>query len=105
MQLRLAFAIATLREPDILLLDEVIGVGDASFYKKAFDRLLNLVHGKSRIILFVASHAQGIIEQLCNKAIWLHNGNLIAYGDVAAVLAAYERGDPQATLADRVAAQ
>lgn len=103
MQLRLAFAIATLREPDILLLDEVIGVGDANFYKKAFERLLNLVR-KSRI-LFVASHARNIIETLCNKVIWLHNGNLIAYGDVAAVLAAYDRGDPQATLADRVAAQ
>jgi ABC-type polysaccharide/polyol phosphate transport system ATPase subunit len=103
MQLRLAFAIATLREPDILLLDEVIGVGDAGFYQKAFARLLDLVH-KSRI-LFVASHANAIIQKLCNKAIWLHNGNLIAYGDVEAVLGAYVQGDPQATLADRIAAQ
>lgn len=103
MQLRLAFAIATLREPDILLLDEVIGVGDAGFYQKAFARLLGLVR-KSRI-LFVASHSSSIIEQLCNKAIWLHKGNLIAYGDVGSVLAAYDRGDPEATLADRVAAQ
>jgi ABC-type polysaccharide/polyol phosphate transport system ATPase subunit len=103
MQLRLAFAIATLREPDILLLDEVIGVGDANFYKKAFERLLNLVR-KSRI-LFVASHSRDIIEKLCNKVIWLHQGTLIAHGEAETVLAAYDRGDPQATLADRVAAQ
>jgi ABC-type polysaccharide/polyol phosphate transport system ATPase subunit len=103
MQLRLAFAIATLREPDILLLDEVIGVGDANFYKKAFERLLNLVR-KSRI-LFVASHSRDIIGKLCNKVIWLHQGTLIAHGDAETVLSAYDRGDPQATLADRVAAQ
>jgi ABC-type polysaccharide/polyol phosphate transport system ATPase subunit len=103
MLLRLAFAIATVREPDIFLIDEVIGVGDANFYQKAFARLLALVQ-KSRI-LFVASHANAIIRQLCNKAIWLHSGTLIAYGDVESVLAAYERGDPEATLAERVAAQ
>jgi ABC-2 type transport system ATP-binding protein len=103
MQLRLAFAIATLREPDILLLDEVIGVGDASFYQKAFARLLNMVR-RSRI-LFVASHSQSIIQQLCNKAIWLHNGSLVAYGDVETVLTEYDKGDPQATLSERLAAQ
>jgi len=81
----LPFAIATLREPDILLLDEVIGVGDASFYQKAFDRLLNLVRKSG--FLFVASPTHTASSNNCgNKAIWLHNGSLIAYGDVAAVL-------------------
>jgi ABC-type polysaccharide/polyol phosphate transport system ATPase subunit len=103
MHLRLAFAIATLREPDILLLDEVIGVGDAGFYQKAFARLLNLVQ-KSRI-LFVASHANEMIRRLCNKAIWLHKGSLIIYGDVDKVLNAYEGEDPETILAQRVAAQ
>jgi lipopolysaccharide transport system ATP-binding protein len=103
MHLRLAFAIATLREPDILLLDEVIGVGDAGFYQKAFARLMNLVQ-KSRIF-FVASHANEMIRRLCNKAIWLHKGNLIIYGDVDKVLNAYEGEDPETILAQRVAAQ
>jgi ABC-type polysaccharide/polyol phosphate transport system ATPase subunit len=103
MHLRLAFAIATLREPDILLLDEVIGVGDAGFYQKAFARLMNLVQ-KSRIF-FVASHSNAIIRQLCNKAIWLHKGNLIIYDEVDKVLNAYEREDPETILAERVAAQ
>jgi len=91
MRLRLAFAIATVRDPDILLLDEVIGVGDANFYQKALDRLLAMVQ-KSRI-LCVASHTDSIIQKLCNKAIWLHQGSLIAFGDVDEVLAAYQKGE------------
>lgn len=90
MKLRLAFAIATVRNPGILLLDEVIGVGDANFYQKAFARLLGMVQ-KSRI-LCVASHSNAIIEKICNKAIWLHQGSLIAYGDVDEVLTAYAKG-------------
>ncbi|MBV9703187.1 MAG: ABC transporter ATP-binding protein, partial [Methylobacteriaceae bacterium] len=91
MQLRLAFAIATLRKPDIFLLDEIIGVGDANFFQKAFARLEALVR-RSRI-LFVASHTKPIIQRICNKAIWLHNGTLVAYGEVGEVLEAYSSGD------------
>jgi ABC-type polysaccharide/polyol phosphate transport system ATPase subunit len=94
MKLRLAFAIATLREPDILLIDEVIGVGDAGFRQKAFARLQSLIR-RSRI-LFVASHANQIIDQLCNKAIWLRNGVLVAYGDVGQVLEAYRKDNAEA---------
>ena len=90
MRLRLAFAIATARKPDILLLDEAIGAGDANFFAKAFARLLSLVE-QSRI-LFVASHSTQIIEQICNKAMWLHQGSLIALGSVGEIVAAYERG-------------
>jgi ABC-type polysaccharide/polyol phosphate transport system ATPase subunit len=81
MQLRLAFAIATLRQPDILLLDEVIGVGDATFFQKAYARLQALVE-RSRI-LFVASHTNRILEGLCSKVLWLHQGELVAFGGVA----------------------
>jgi ABC-type polysaccharide/polyol phosphate transport system ATPase subunit len=91
MRLRLAFAIATARKPDILLLDEVIGAGDANFFQKAFARLLGLVE-QSRI-LFVASHSSKLIEEICNKAMWLHQGSLIAYGPAEEVVAAYARGE------------
>jgi ABC-2 type transport system ATP-binding protein len=91
MRLRLAFAIATARKPDIFLLDEIIGVGDANFYEKAFARLLSLVQ-QSRILV-VASHSQMIIREICNKAIWLHHGSLIAFGAVEEVLAAWEHGE------------
>lgn len=97
MKLRLAFAIATLREPDILLLDEVIGVGDAGFYQKAYSRLQSLVR-RTRILV-VASHSNAIIQQLCNKALWLRNGVLEAYGDVAEVLKDYQN-DNKATQSD-----
>jgi ABC-type polysaccharide/polyol phosphate transport system ATPase subunit len=94
MKLRLAFAIATLRQPDILLLDEVIGVGDAGFYQKAYSRLQSLVR-RTRILV-VASHSNAIIKQLCNKAIWLRNGVLVAYGDVEGVLKDYQNDNKQA---------
>lgn len=91
MMLRLAFAIATVRNPEILLLDEVIGVGDAAFFDKAFNRLRGVVERSK--ILFVASHADGILKLLCNKAIWLQNGRLVEFGDIDSVIAAY-RGHP-----------
>jgi ABC-2 type transport system ATP-binding protein/lipopolysaccharide transport system ATP-binding protein len=87
MLLRLAFAIATVREPEILLIDEVIGVGDAGFFKKAFARLLQLVE-RSRILM-IAAHQDDILRRLCNKAAWLSHGNLMAYGEFESVLSAY----------------
>lgn len=89
MLLRLAFAIATLRQPEILLLDEVIGVGDASFMKKAQTRLEKIAELAN--ILVVSSHSDEIIRQLCNKAIWLTQGAIGAYGEVDEVLSAYHR--------------
>jgi ABC-2 type transport system ATP-binding protein/lipopolysaccharide transport system ATP-binding protein len=87
MMLRLAFAIATVRAPEIMLIDEVIGVGDARFFDKAFMRLRGVVE-RSRI-LFVASHADEILRQLCEKAIWLQHGRLMAYGKIDDVIASY----------------
>jgi ABC-type polysaccharide/polyol phosphate transport system ATPase subunit len=87
MLLRLAFAIATSRDPEILLIDEAIGAGDAIFFRKAFARLETLARQSG--ILIVATHAETIIRRLCNKAIWLHKGNLMQYGEVDNVLSAY----------------
>jgi len=97
MQLRLAFAIATACDPEILLIDEAIGAGDSIFMEKALARFESLAHRSS--ILVVATHAQDVIKRLCNKAMWLHRGNLVDYGEVKKVLAAYQqlRGDPTAS--------
>ncbi len=89
MQLRLAFAIVTVREPEILLLDESIGVGDANFFEKAFVRLQGHI-SRSRILV-VASHSDLMIRQLCNKALWLNGGTLMGFGDVDDVLDAYAK--------------
>lgn len=90
MMLRLAFAIATVREPEILAIDEVIGVGDAGFFEKAFARLMGLVE-RSRILV-VAAHQDDLLRRICNKAVWLSHGTLVAYGDVEDVLAARANG-------------
>jgi ABC-2 type transport system ATP-binding protein len=97
MLMRLAFAIATLREPEILLLDEVIGVGDAVFFQKAYARLKSKVR-QSRILV-IASHSEQIIRDLCNKAIWLQNGMLAEFGDVDRVFAAYRRENAKSAAA------
>jgi ABC-type polysaccharide/polyol phosphate transport system ATPase subunit len=89
MMLRLAFAIATVRDPEILLLDETVGVGDAAFFEKAFNRLQNIIHRSQ--ILFLASHADDILRKVCNKAIWLDHGNLVQYGEFENVIGAYRK--------------
>jgi ABC-2 type transport system ATP-binding protein len=86
MLLRLAFAIATVRDPEILLIDEVIGAGDTGFFQKAFARLLQLVE-RSRILL-VAAHQDDILRRLCNKAVWLSHGSLVSHGEIESVLTA-----------------
>jgi ABC-2 type transport system ATP-binding protein len=87
MMLRLAFAIATIRDPEILLIDEIIGVGDAVFFEKAFARLQKLVE-RSRILI-VAAQADDLLRRLCDKAVWLSHGSPVASGDIESVLAAY----------------
>ena len=89
MKLRLAFAIATAQNPEILLLDEAISAGDQAFSQKAFARLKSLVRQSN--ILVVASHTDEVIRELCNKAIWLDKGRLVEYGEVNDVLAAYQK--------------
>jgi ABC-2 type transport system ATP-binding protein len=97
MMLRLAFAIATARDPEILLIDEIIGVGDATFFGKAFTRLRKLAQ-RSRILL-VAAHQNDLLLQLCDKAIWLSRGSLVQYDNIQTVLAAraQELSIPQST--------
>ena len=91
MMLRLAFAIATVRDPEILLLDEVVGVGDSSFFEKAFNRLQGIIRRSQ--ILFLASHADDILRKVCNKAIWLDHGKLVQYGEFEKVIAAYRQNE------------
>lgn len=78
MQLRLAFAVAAFLDADILLVDEVLAVGDAEFQKKSLGKM-DEVSKSGRTVLFV-SHNMGAIEQLCSRAILLHNGNIINDG-------------------------
>lgn len=84
MLLRLAFAVATATTPDILLMDEMIGVGDAKFLEKANQRLQSLMAQVQ--ILVLASHNEQILRTFCNKALLLNEGRIIAQGSVEEIL-------------------
>ncbi len=87
MRLRLAFAISTAFRPEILLLDEVIGVGDATFIHKANSRLREFRDAAK--IVVVSSHSNDVIREMCNKALWMEDGNIRMYGQTEEVLSSY----------------
>jgi lipopolysaccharide transport system ATP-binding protein len=87
MYVRLAFAVAAHLEPEILIVDEVLAVGDAQFQKKCLGKMQD-VSTQGRTILFV-SHNMGVINALCNKGILLQMGQVAACGTVASILARY----------------
>lgn len=87
MYVRLAFAVAAHLEPEILIVDEVLAVGDSEFQKKCIGKMKEVSSG-GRTILFV-SHNMAAIQNLCNKAVFLQHGQLIEQGDVHAVLNTY----------------
>ena len=88
MVMRLAFSIATVVRPDILIVDEILAVGDAEFQEKSKKRMLELMGGGTTV-LFV-SHSLLQIREMCNKAIWLEHGKIIMAGDTASVCDAYD---------------
>jgi homopolymeric O-antigen transport system ATP-binding protein len=89
MQARLSFAVSTCVAPEILLLDEGIGVGDAAFLEKAKQRLNAFVARAG--ILVLASHSDALVRQLCTKAFLLDQGHIVAEGPVDDVLTRYRR--------------
>ena len=89
MRVRLAFAVSTAVDAEILLLDEVMGVGDASFMHKAKERLADL-HSRAEIVV-LAMHSNPEIRRVCNKALLLERGRVKAFGSVEEVVSAYEQ--------------
>jgi len=88
MKVRLAFAIATSVDPDILIIDEALAVGDGYFQKKCIDRIEAFREG-GKTLLF-CSHSMYLVKQLCRRAIWLERGSLRMVGEAAEVVAAYQ---------------
>jgi lipopolysaccharide transport system ATP-binding protein len=87
MYVRLAFAIATSVQPDILVIDEALSVGDGAFARKSFDRIMQLK--QSGVTLLFCSHSLFQVESLCSRCIWLHQGQVMAQGPSAEVIAQY----------------
>jgi ABC-type polysaccharide/polyol phosphate transport system ATPase subunit len=99
---RLAFSVAVNMDPDILLIDEALSVGDARFRRKSFEKMRELCSQARTIVL--VSHALGSIKQLCDEAIWMHSGELRMWDEPEAVVDAYteflEVGQDAVTLED-----
>lgn len=89
MHSKLAFSITAILETDIMLIDEVLSVGDARFKKKSFKKMKQLINDKDRTVIIV-SHSNDTISKLCNKVLWLNDGELIKYGDTKEILKEYE---------------
>lgn len=88
MYVRLAFAVAAHLEPDILIVDEVLAVGDADFQKKSLGKMKDVTQDKSRTVIFV-SHNMESIKSICNKCIWINEGQVKASGSADKVVEQY----------------
>lgn len=90
MKSRLAFSIASLINPDILILDEVLSVGDGAFRKKSEKKMKDIISGGATTIL--VSHSLNQVKSMCNKILWLEKGKMVQFGDdVQNICAEYEK--------------
>lgn len=86
---KLAFSISAVMEPDILLIDEVLSVGDAKFKKKSYQKIRTLLTERVKTAMIV-SHNMDTVRTLCNRVLWINGGYLVADGRTEEVIAAYE---------------
>lgn len=92
MRVRLAFAVAAFLEPDILIIDEVLAVGDAEFQKKAIGKMQDISQGEGRTVLFV-SHNMAAVKSLCSRAMVLEHGKIVFEGGTDEAVNYYLKGD------------
>ena len=88
MRARLAFSIATLRVPDVLLIDEALAVGDKDFRARSLERIQQIREEAGTVLM--VTHNLSEIRQTCTRAIWLEEGRVVSDGDVESVLDQYE---------------
>jgi lipopolysaccharide transport system ATP-binding protein len=97
MYVRLAFAVAAHLEPEILIVDEVLAVGDAQFQKKCLGKMGEVARDSGRTILFV-SHNTSALQAICRSGLWLHQGRIVQTGPIGACLSAYLGSGNEVTL-------
>ena len=88
MMMRLAFAIAAVVEPEILIVDEILAVGDADFQQKSRERMIEMMGGGTTVLM--VSHDIQQIRQLCSRVLWIEHGKVVALGETQCVCDAYE---------------
>lgn len=84
---KLAFSISTVVDPEILIVDEILSVGDIKFQEKSKNKMMSMINGGTTVLY--VSHSIGSIEELCNKVIWLDHGEIVMMGDTKKVCKAY----------------
>ena len=89
MHSKLAFSITAVLETDIILIDEVLSVGDSRFKKKSYAKMKELISDTNRTVVIV-SHDMKTIRDLCSKVLWINDGEMVQYGDTETVLEAYD---------------
>lgn len=87
---KLAFAITAILETDIMLIDEVLSVGDVNFKKKSYNKMKELISDEKRTVLIVSHNIQ-TLQELCDEVLWLHEGKIKKIGPAAEVLTEYEQ--------------
>jgi len=88
---RLGFAIATLVKPDILIVDEILSVGDFLFQQKCEKRISDMMSGGTTVL--IVSHSLDQIERLCQRVIWLEKGKMIMEGNTALICEKYKTAE------------
>ena len=86
---KLAFSITAILETDIMLIDEVLSVGDQRFKKKSLRKMKSLIADEDRTVVIV-SHSIGTLRRLCEKVMWMEDGKIMMFGDADEVLDKYE---------------
>ena len=89
MHSKLAFSITAILETDIMLIDEVLSVGDEKFKKKSYNKMKSLISNKDRTVVIV-SHSISTLKDLCDKVMWMHDGEIRELGEPGTVLAHYK---------------
>ena len=89
MMARLAFSVATITSPEILIVDEILSVGDLSFQLKSEEKMMNMINGGTTVLY--VSHSIESIRRLCNRVVWLDHGHVVMFGETDEVCDAYLR--------------
>ena len=89
MHSKLAFSITALLDTDILLIDEVLSVGDMNFKEKSYAKIKEIIEKKDKTVIIV-SHSLSTIEEICNKVLWINKGKLMEYGKTSEVVDKYK---------------
>lgn len=89
MHSKLAFSITAILETDIILIDEVLSVGDSRFKKKSYAKMKELISDTNRTVMIV-SHERKTIAELCDKVLWINDGEMVQFGETQTVLEAYD---------------